>query len=59
MRKRSVLLGLFFVMQITFVLSGQAALQTVSLTTWDLPYAEAFPAGIALGADGAVYVVAA
>jgi len=59
MKKGSVLLGLSLVILITFILSAQAVLQTGSLTSWDLPYAEAFPAGIALGADGAVYVVAA
>jgi streptogramin lyase len=42
----------------TIVLGIPSVSQSRSLTLWNLPYETAFPGGLALGADGTVYVTA-
>lgn len=39
-------------------LGALAVAETGELTTWDMPFASAFPSGIALGDDGTVFIAA-
>ena len=38
------------------LLGLMAVAQDVTLTTWEMPFADAYPAGLALGGDGTVFV---
>jgi len=51
---RIVLMALF----IAAIVGMQAVSDGESLVMWDMPFAEAFPAGLSLGPDGMVYLAA-
>lgn len=58
MRRSRVRIIALLVIGITFALGIQVVTQSGSLAVWDMPYASAFPGGLALGADGTVFVAA-